>query len=195
MGIHLAVTERDDPAFIEALTPLLLGYTLVHTPEQVWIIHIDNWFDHKWLRFSGCGAVASRIPLDQWDRVKVDFHRDELTFPPFNPNRVTSQCSYVRRGDEYVEVALPLLPHSTERKRSESNLNRRIKSLTGPGCFVWYSGNTVANGRGSVMLYDVRSEKSECWFATFRREECSWAVAVTKGVDRRYIDSLVLAGR
>lgn len=195
MGIHIAVTETDDPAFIEALVGLILRYTASHTPEQVWVIHIDNWFDHKWLRFSGYGTVASGFAMDRWDSVKVEFYRDGLTFPPFSPNRVISQCSYLRRGHEYVEAALPLLPHIMERQPSESNLNRRIHSLSGPGCFIWYSGNTVANGRGSVMLYNVKADAAECWFAAFKRDECSWRVATTKGADRRYVDSFFLAGR
>jgi len=195
VGIHIAITETDDPAFIEALTALIRSYTASHTPEQVWLIQIDNWFDHKWLKFSGYGTEGSGVPLDRWDTVKVEFYRDNLTFPPFNPNRVMSQCSYVRQEYDYLEVALRQLPHATLRQRSESNLNRRIQSLTGAGCFVWYGGNTVANGKGSVMLYDVKPSNAECWFAAFTRDECSWRVTATKGADRRYVESLVGAGR
>jgi len=97
VGIHIAVGERDDPAFIEALAALILGYTASHTPEQVWLIQIDNWFDHKWLRFSGNVAVPLGAPLDRYGTVKVAFYRENLTFPPFSPNRVIAQCSYVRQ--------------------------------------------------------------------------------------------------
>ena len=190
MGIHIAVTETDDPAFIEKLTALILVYTASHIPEQVWIIHIDNWFDHKWLRFSGTVAVPMGVPLQRYGSVKFGVWRDKLTFPPFNPNRVISQSSYVRRDNDYVEVALPQLPHDTQRQRSESNLDRRIANLNGLGCFVWYSGNTVANGRGSIMLYDVKSNEAECWFAAFKRDECSWKISATKGADRGYVESL-----
>jgi hypothetical protein len=195
MGIHIAVTETDDPAFIEALTALILGYTEAHRPEQLWVIHIDNWFDHKWLRFSGTVAVPLGVPLQRYGSVKFGVWRDKLTFPPFNPNRVNSQCSYVRRDNDYLEVAVPQLPHDMKRQRSGSNLDRRIENLNGPGCFVWYSGNTAANGRGSVMLYNVKSDIAECWFAAFRREQCSWTVSASKGADRRYVESLVGAGR
>jgi hypothetical protein len=26
-------------------------------PAEVYLVHIDNWFDHKWLTYSGYGAV------------------------------------------------------------------------------------------------------------------------------------------
>jgi len=45
------------------------------------------------------------------------------------------------------------------------------------------------------MLYDVKADTAECWFAAFTRDECSWTVTATKGADRRYIESLVGAGR
>jgi hypothetical protein len=205
VAIHIEVNDTDDPGFIASLNALVLSYTKSHLPEQVWIILIDNWFDHKWLRFSGNGAIAwqreiggitlNRFGLDQWDAVKAEFHRDKLTFPPFSPSRVIGQRSYVRQAQDYVEAALPTLLHRTQRSRSESNLNRRIQNLTGDGCFVWYSGNTVANGRGSVMVYNVIADSGDCWFAAFTREQCSWTVTSTVGVDRGYVEALTGAAR
>ena len=201
MAIHIGVNDTDDPAFIESLTSLVLSHANTRLPEQLWIIRIDNWFDHKWLRFSGYGSVASqrevggmtlnRFGLDRWDSGKAEFHRDKLTFPPFNPSRVIEQCSYVRQGHDYLEAALPVLPHPTQHRRSGSNLNRHIQNVTGNGCYVWYSGNTVANGRGSVMVYNVTADSGECWFAAFVREECSWKLTSTKGVDRGYVEALI----
>lgn len=112
MAIHIGVNDKDDPAFIDSLNALVLSYANSRLPEQVWIILIDNWFDHKWLRFSGNGAAAwqrevggmtlNRFGLDRWDTVKAEFHRNKLTFPPFNPSRVIAQCSYVRQADDYL---------------------------------------------------------------------------------------------
>jgi hypothetical protein len=33
------------------------------------------------------------------------------------------------------------------------------------------------------MVYTVKAEMSECWFAAFRRDE-SWKLGATKGIDR-----------
>ena len=82
------------------------------------IIQIDNWFDQKWLGFSGYGLATSGIPLDRFDTVKVEVYGDKLTFSPFTPNRVLGQWSYVRSERGYEESALPQLPHDTERHGS-----------------------------------------------------------------------------
>jgi len=72
---------------------------------------------------------------------------------------VLGQWSYIRIGDDYREAPFPALPHSSKRQHSPMNLQRRVQDLRGPACFVWYSANTVANGRGSVMVYNVRGGK------------------------------------
>jgi len=157
MAIQVSAGETDDPGFIEALNSIVSELIAVHSPEQFWIIQIDNWFDHKWLGFSGYGLIASDIPLDRYDTVKAESYQKKVTFPPFAPNRVMRQFSFVRVADRYTESPLPSLPHSYERKHSEMNLRRRIQDFTRSGCFVWYSANTVADGRGSVMVYVIRS--------------------------------------
>ena len=183
MAIVMSAGETDDPGFIEVLNSILSELIAEHAPEQFWVIQIDNWFDHKWLGFSGTGAIASNIPLDRWDIVKAEFYQEKVTFPPFTPNRVVGQFSFVRAGKSYTESALPRLPHRTERKRSETNLRRRIQDYARSGCFVWYSANSVANGRASVMVYVVTADQVECWFAAFNRQQ-EWKLQSTKGVSR-----------
>jgi hypothetical protein len=180
----------DDNDFIELLNSMVRRLLVQQAPDQLWIIQIDNWFDHKWLRFSGNGAVASNIPLAQFDTVKAEFYRDKLTFPPFAPDRVLGQWSYIRRDDDYREAPLPKPPHSTERRHTFQNLQRRIQDIDGSGCFLWYSANTLSNGRGSVMVYIVKAGASECWFAAFNCDE-TWVLGATKGVNRTEVLKLL----
>jgi hypothetical protein len=190
----VAPGETDDPGFVEVLNSLVQGLISQHEPEALWIIQIDNWFDHKWLRFSGMGGVASPFLIGglvtRYDSVKVEFYQDRLTFPPFTPNRVLGQSSYIRIGDDYRETPFPALPHSSKRQRSPANLQRRIQDLSRSACFVWYSANTVANGRGSVMVYNVGAGGLDCWFAAFNRR-AGWQVQQTKGVSRDDVGRLV----
>lgn len=186
----MSAAETDDPGFIEVVNSVLGELIAEHTPEQFWVIQIDNWFDHKWLGFSGMGLIASNIPLDRYDAVKAESYQEKVTFPPFTPNRVVGQFSFVRVGNTYMESALPALPHSNERKHSEKNLRRRIQDFTHSGCFLWYSGNTVANGRGSVMVYAVTADQVECWFAAFNRQQ-EWKLKTTKGVSRDRLERLL----
>src|ERR1017187_9339315 len=83
------------------------------------------------------GAVASNIPINRYDTVKAESYQEKLTFPPFTPNRVVEQFSYVRVGDDYTESPLPVLPHRTARKPSEANLRRRVEDFSRSACFVW----------------------------------------------------------
>lgn len=182
----------DDNDFIELLNSILARLLEQWAPEKLWVIQIDNWFDHKWLRFSGNGAVASNIPMDSFTSVKAEFHQDKLTFPPFAPNRVLGQWSFLRVDGGYVEAPLLQMPHSTERRSSNSNLHRRAETLEGSALFAWYSGNTLKNGRGSLMVYSVGDAEPACWFASFGRDRI-WTLQQTKNVEREYVLRL-LAG-
>ena len=190
MRIGVSVEGSDDPGFILLLNAVVTNTVASHQPSNVWLIRIDNWFDHKWLKFSGYGLVASNVPLDRYDTVKTEFHQDKVTFPPFTPNRVMSQCSYVRRGDDYYEAALPSLPHKRDRRHTSASLQTRVQEFSGSALFVWFSGNTVANGRGSAMVYRVEGESLECWFAAFEREGITWKSASTKGISRKEVEEL-----
>lgn len=191
MLISVPVEDSDDPAFISLLDALLTNVVTSHQPTNVWLIRIDNWFDHKWLKFSGYGLVASNIPLDRWDTVKAEFRRDKITFPPFAPNRIISQYSYVRREKEYCETAMPLLPHRVERRHTSASLQKRVQDFANSAIFVWFSSNTVANGKGSVMIYKVSHQSVECWFAAFDRQGDCWKLASTKGVPRSHVEELL----
>ena len=190
MLVQVIAGESDDPGFIGLVNSLITGVINRYSPQQLWIIHIDNWFDHKWLRFSGIGAVASDIPIDRYDTVKAESYQEKLTFPPFVPNRVLGQLSYVRSDHGYVESPLPLLPHSTERRHSEDNLRRRVERFSADGCFLWYSANTVANGRGSVMMYRIQGNSTESCYAAFVRQN-DWKMEAIKGVSMDDFQALI----
>lgn len=197
--IRIADGLTDDSDFLGLLGSLVGGLITRFNPAEVWIVHIDNWFDHKWLEFSGTGTVPSKlprmfetldIPPDMLASDKVTFYQKKVTFPPFTPNRILGQWSYVRTLDGYTEAPLPSLPHSTKSKHSSSNIHRRIEDQADSACFIWYSSNTLKNGRGSVMVYEIEAERTECWFAAFRRYD-KWELALTKGISRSEIQKLI----
>src|SRR3954470_4664494 len=127
MLVRVPVGDTDDPYFIAVLNSLVSGIVKNEKPEGIWIIQIDNWFDHKWLRFSGIGSVDFQFPafLKQYDAALDEFFQDKVTFPPFTPNRVIAHWSFARVGDKYVEVP-SRVPHGSEKHRSEANLQKRV---------------------------------------------------------------------
>jgi hypothetical protein len=197
MAVSIPSGLTDDNDFIDLLNLLVNGLLIQQTPEQLWVIQIDNWFDHKWLRYSGSGIVASPFPanwtssfMDRFTSVKEQFWQDKLTFPPFAPNRVTGQWSFLRSDQEYIEAALPKLPHAESRRRSHANLHRRAENFFQSASFVWYSGNTLKNGRGSVLVYNLGAAEPVCWFVAFAKK-LSWTIKNTKGVDKEHVFRLV----
>src|SRR4051812_41845107 len=77
----------DDPAFLQLVNRLVDGVLAVHTQEDARIFKIDNWFDHKWLRFSGKAVGA------------VGVWQAPPTLPPFVANRLVRRWHF-RRNDE-----------------------------------------------------------------------------------------------
>jgi hypothetical protein len=191
MAAQVLVGDNDDPDFVALLNSLLRGILTRHAPKDLWIIQIDNWFDHRWLQFSGIGIVAFEFPafMNRYDAALDEFCQDKVTFPPFTPNRVLGQCSYVRVGSEYKEIASPTLPHPTEKRQSGMNLQRRVQDFSCSACFIWYSSNTLVNGRGSVMVYSVESKRVDTWFAAFNRND-RWRLKATKGASRDHVQQL-----
>ena len=89
MTPHAPARPDDDPAFRGAPSRIISGVIAQREPEGLHLIRINNWFDHKWLRFSGKGSV----PHDgsSIETYAGGFRQTYLTFPPFTPNRVASQ--------------------------------------------------------------------------------------------------------
>jgi hypothetical protein len=189
----------DDNDFISIFNLLLNGLVGHASPDELWVIQIDNWFDHKWLRFSGMGAKASNFPMDRFsaimDRftsVKVEFRQEKLTFPPFTPDRILGQWSFIRNGADFVESAAIRLPHKADRQHTYDNLHRRIEHFTGSALFVWFSSNSLKNGRASVMVYNILPERPVCWFAAFARTD-KWKVQRTKEIALNEVEHLIAA--
>ena len=182
----------DDNEFIEVFNSMLRSLVASTPPEWLWVIQIDNWFDHKWLKFSGIGVVDFPFLLrGRLDSALAEFYQDRVTFPPFAPNRVLGQWSFQRSGEDFVEVAMGILPHDADRRPSGANLQRRVEDFSGSAVFVWFSGNTLKNGRGSIMVYDLRAEQPAHWFAAFARDR-EWSLRLTKGISRDYVSSLMI---
>jgi hypothetical protein len=151
-------------------------------------VRIANWFDHKWLRYSGIGRVAFdgglliHTALDE-------FRQEQITFPPFTPNRVVTQHYLCRttRGD-FEEQAPAELVHRAERAHSAKNLHRRIADISRSAVFLWFSSRSASNGRGSVMAYSVGSQGVDAWYAGLRYDT-GWRLGQVKGVSRPEVEA------
>ena len=191
MNLPLRLTEKDDPEFIVVIDRIIHGILTRTAPQDLYIIAVDNWFDHKWLGFSGIGVVPFEFPafMNREDALD-EFWQDKLTLPPFSPKRVVCETYFRKIGPRYVQTDPPKFLHRRQRQRSEANLNRRIVDISGSGCFVWYSSNTTSRTRASMMMYMLNRPDVETWFAGFKNEG-SWKLHLTKGINRDYLLSFI----
>ena len=142
-------------------------------------VEIKNWFDHKWLNFSGKSVIHFESGgLFERDASLQEEWRTKTTIPPFNHNRVLWE-KFVRKketGNKRFEKIM----HT--KRSSNDNIHNRIKDLTENGLFVWFSSQSKMNKRGSLMVYRVQGEEIETWYASFEERD-KWEIIQSKGVD------------
>lgn len=163
--------EDDDPNFLEIIEPAIANSIKSYEPTEVYLVKIDSWFDSKWLNFGG--TVTGDLGA----------HTRSLLIPEFHPNRVKGQ-KYFRKSEagqsEYVEHdSIPIHIEKAQSNRFQRVLNRDHSSAV----FVWYSGKTKSNGRGSLMVFWVKEEEVRGWYVAFKAEE-KWVLGRTVGIPR-----------
>jgi len=173
----IKIQPDDNDQFISRVEVLIEKFILDKKPNSIYLIKIDNWFDKKWLGFSGkmLGAVG--------------ITKGDLTIPPFVPNRIVYEKFYSKNHEtELYEIS------KTSKKihivqDSESNLNRKIRTLIPETAIVWFSGNSKKNKRGVMMAYFPVKESYLTMHIEFT--EPSWSAKSTIGVDRSFVNSLI----
>jgi hypothetical protein len=162
----LLPAAHDDPAFLEHIEPIILGAAA--GVDELYLLHLDNWFDHKW-----CGYWSRR-------------DEDELRLPPFNPNRILSQRRLTRSGPTWTDAAPgnPLHIKQPGRPWLTPPLSRIVTSAL----FAWYSGNTLPNKTGSLMIYQTGGQET-AWYASFQRRG-QWTLHKTYKTTHELVEQL-----
>jgi hypothetical protein len=192
--MEIPIKPNDDPQFVELVSQVVSKLANDSSPEEIFVMKIDNWFDHKWLKFSGIGRVGFGSFGDYLfdrDTALDEFSQDQITFPPFSPNRVINQ-SYFLRGESgaYVFPTRARLVHQRKLAPSSEKLHKRVTDFADSAIFVWFSSNTKLNRRGSIMIYEVKRSEVHTWYASFSKAE-EWRVLKTKGIMRGQVQSLM----
>lgn len=168
------VATGDDPAFLHIVEGLLTSVLGRCSPRRLYLIRVDSWFGGKWLKFSGklLGAVG--------------IARSSLTLPPFVPSRIV--CQHVLESPEYALIPSEAAIHL--RQPSASNLQRRVAELYPDSSFLWFSGNTARNQRGSTMAYIATADGYWVWYAGWARR-ATWSAAGVRGISHPELDELL----
>ena len=172
--ITLNLTDNIDRNFVAIVERVLNNTLRLYQPAGVYIVLIDNWFDHKWLEFN---SSKTDNDLSGW--------RNELELPPFEPSRVLSQ-SYFHAG-----TSAPLLYEATASRPLHILSSRRsVGEITPSGVFLWYSYVGEHSDNGSLMVYLSEDGKGSSWYASFTKNP-DWRVGKMKGISNREFTALM----
>ena len=170
------------------------GIVEIFKPKELYVTQLDNWFDSKWLSFSGKVLGA----LGVWK------YNSEATIPPFNPNRITGEgildrietntetpVSYKLRSnyERFIHVNQP----------SGNNINRKIKHFSKDALYVWYSENTTANNIGCIMIYLVNNNEISTFYVSFENKTNednteNWNIRKAVGINSNEINQYLEIG-
>ena len=142
-----------------------------------------------WQQYIG-GRGERDAALDEFRRQGT-----KSTFPQFTPNRVISQDFYRKdlNGPYVLEKDGPWV-HSSARQRSAANLHKRIATHNNSCLFVWFSSNTLANRRGSLMVYRAYGRVITSWYSSFSCE-AEWRLVRTQGISHQYLSNWLTSRR
>jgi hypothetical protein len=188
-------TQNGDSAeFIEKARALAIGVAQDYAPARLYVIRIDNWFGPKWMHFAGTFTAGKHA--------SIGVHKSPLHVPPFVPSRVVGQRVFV--GPEYEET-VAATPRHIECP-SKQALTRRITDVDKDAAFLWFSGESEAQKRGSVMVYlpvtfDPTASRrgklgrSGAFYVGFSQRITDWEPAMLRGISRNEIAHLEESGR
>ena len=175
--MFVEANEGDDPRFAE-LVEGVVEATSIRTPgEKIRVIRIDNWFSQRWRGFVGKLMGAAGVS------------RGRLVVPPFVPSRVESESLWLNvDGNYYREQDFESIH---KRMRSEDNFKRYFDLVCPKTNAIWFSSNSMKNGRGSIMVYSsAGTNRGLGWYVELS-EAKSWGLTVTNGITHPEFEKLL----
>jgi hypothetical protein len=181
-SLPLHPEEDDAPDVVAAISAAIDHFLGTTATATVVVVRIKNWFDSKWLGFSGVGRVPFDSPIADHPGVALaEFRQAHLTFPPFTPARVLSELHWSRTESGYEAKADPDLLHPEARQHSSRNLQKRVGDQGEDAVYFWYSSNSSSNGRASLMAYLVSGTVASACYVSMKRDPEGWTLAKVAG--------------
>lgn len=172
--ISLKSKENIDESFSSIVEQILRSILKSHQFAEVYVMLIDNWFDHKWLEF-----YSNKNDSDElgW--------RAKLRLPPFEPSRVMHQSCF--RKQSSIQLSYEAC---SSNPLHILDANRLLTEICSSGVFVWYSFVGNRSDRGSLMVYLNKDGKGTAWYASFIRYP-DWHINKVKGLSQRELSELL----
>ncbi len=171
---YTTANNGDNCDFLDNLEKIIYDCVLKWKPQDIFITRVDNWFDGKWLKFSG--TIMHELAISKLV---------EVTIPPFHPNRIESCDKYFFQDETYLRTDINEPLHILQ--ISKDNLKRKIVKFSKSGLFVWFSSKSKINDNGSLMIYSVCNNECFAFYASLTLER-NWKANKSVGLTKKAID-------
>jgi hypothetical protein len=189
----ISTQQGDSAEFIQKARALALGVARDYEPARLYVIRIDNWFGPRWMLFAGKFTAGKHMA--------IGVHKSRLHVPPFVPHRVIVERAFAGPDFEDTVIAAPLHIECP----SKQALSRRIEDIDKDAAFLWFGGESEAQGRGSVMVYLPTTEDgtkhrpkglrySGAFYVGFSQRNGDWEPAMLRGISRSEVAYLEESG-
>jgi hypothetical protein len=186
--------QGDSAEFVEKARGIAVGVAQDYAPARLYVVRIDNWFGPRWMHFAGTFTAGKHA--------SVGAHKMNLRVPPFVPHRVVAERVFVGSDYEETFAAEPLHIDCP----SKLALTRRIADVDKEAAFLWFSGESEAQGRGAVMVYLTAGSNAiarrrnglrgcGAFYVGMSHRDGDWEPAMLRGVSRGEVAHLEESGR
>ncbi|HZP04975.1 MAG TPA: hypothetical protein VFB43_08750 [Terracidiphilus sp.] len=186
--------QADSAEFMKKVQALAVGIARDYEPAHLYLIRIDNWFGPKWMHFVGKISVGKHF--------YAGIHKVRLHVPPFVPHRVVAERVFAAPDYDETVARQPLHIECA----SMMAFTRRITDVDKEAAFVWFSGQSEVQKRGSIMVYlpiastPTTSHRRErrgtgAFYVGLSEHEMDWEPAMLRGVSRGEVEHLEECGR
>jgi hypothetical protein len=181
--IKFEISPKDDEEFVYLAKKIIIGNFIECSQEKVFVVKVDNWFNHKWIGYGGgyYHLGLSHTPAK------------DITLPPFSKNRILSSHYYEfdENQSEYLEKnpVKDIPKYNIEIPQASRMLRKRFPEIG----FVWYSSNTKEQKKGSVMAYIWTTEGPSPWYIGFTCKQL-WKPYKMIGIHERELQHFISIG-
>jgi hypothetical protein len=186
--------QEDSAGFMKEMQALVAGVVRDYEPARLYVIRIDNWFGPKWMHFAGKVSVGKHF--------YAGIHKTILHLPPFVPHRVVAERVFAGPNCDETVARPPLHIECA----SILALTRRIADVDKEAAFVWFSGQSEVQKRGSIMVYlsiastpttSHRRERRQtgAFYVGLSEHELGWDPVMLRGISRGEVEHLEECGR
>ena len=176
----IVVDESDDLKFISVVNQIITSISQAKPFEIVSITKVNNWFDHKWLNYSGKEADQFESGgLVNNDMALSTKWKERITFPAFNPNRILSSRTYPMKRGVMKKDLQPIHRYQI----SGQNLQNRVDLKSENLLYAWFSSNSRVNKKGSLMVYELFEKSVSNWYCQIESKN-EWHISKSKNISR-----------